>query len=129
MHDNIQTIDEHMVTALRATEAEAREMLANGVRFYRVLPWQPLTACLREFFSGPLTPLRATLLAKKHFKNRAIVLWYVPFAPAIKFLRRFVVQQGFRDGMYGFWVAVLSAIYVVLKYAKYWELTRRPKAV
>lgn len=127
MHDNIQTVNEHMVTALRATEAEAREMLANGVRFYLVLPWQPITACVREFVSGPLTPLRFSLLAKKYFKNRAIVLWYVPFAPAIKFFRRYVLQQGFRDGIHGFWVAVLSAVYVVLKYAKYWELSRAPK--
>ena len=127
MHDNIQAINEHMTTALRATDGEAREMLANGVCFYMLLPWRPIVAYVRELCGGPCTYLRAYLLAKKHFKNRAIVLWYIPIAPAVKFLRMFVLQQGYKDGIHGFWVAVLSAMYVVLKYAKYWELTHSPK--
>jgi hypothetical protein len=33
----------------------------------------------------------------------------------------YVLKLGFLDGLRGLLVAALSAIYVVLKYAKYWE--------
>lgn len=124
IHDNIQAIDEHIVTALRATEAEAREMLANQVRFYLLLPFRPIVAYLRDFLGGPKTRLRAYLLAKRHFKNRVEIAWLVPFAPFAKFLHMYVLKQGFRDGWHGLWLACLSAVYVVLKYAKFWALSR-----
>jgi hypothetical protein len=50
-------------------------------------------------------------------------MWLVPFVPLAKFLHMYVIKAGFRDGMRGFLIAVLSAMYLVLKYAKYWEAT------
>lgn len=44
------------------------------------------------------------------------------FHPLGKFLRMYVLKQGFREGTAGFIVAVLGAFYVFLKYAKLWEL-------
>lgn len=44
--------------------------------------------------------------------------------PAARFFRAYVLKRGFLDGMPGFIVAVATAIYVFLKYAKLWELER-----
>jgi glycosyltransferase involved in cell wall biosynthesis len=42
--------------------------------------------------------------------------------PPARFLRCYVLRAGFRDRMPGFIIAVASAFYVFLKYAKLWEL-------
>jgi len=43
--------------------------------------------------------------------------------PFWRFFRFYVLSGGFRDGVPGFFVAVTSAFYVFLKYAKLWERT------
>jgi len=43
--------------------------------------------------------------------------------PLWRFLRFYVVNGGFREGIPGFFVAITSAFYVFLKYAKLWERT------
>ncbi|MFP6580175.1 MAG: glycosyltransferase family 2 protein [Myxococcota bacterium] len=45
--------------------------------------------------------------------------------PPARFLRAYVLKQGFRDGVPGFFIAVATAFNVFLKYAKLWELERR----
>jgi|GEM_PF-160377 len=45
------------------------------------------------------------------------------FRPLWRFLRFYVLSGGFRDGVPGLFVAVTSAFYVFLKYAKLWERT------
>ncbi len=73
----------------------------------------------------------------QHFSDqaaRALAEDGVPFRlrdlllrPPARFLRAYLLHQGFRDGMAGFVIAVASAFYVFLKYAKHWERTvRRP---
>ena len=39
-------------------------------------------------------------------------------SPAWAFVKTFLVQQGFRDGLHGFLIAWMAAFYVLLKYAK-----------
>lgn len=48
------------------------------------------------------------------------MLFHAPW----KFLKMYLLQQGFRDGVAGFVAASLGAYYVFLKYAKLWELQR-----
>jgi len=51
--------------------------------------------------------------------------------PPFKFLKMYVLKQGFREGRAGFIVAVLGMLYVFLKYAKLWEMEharKRPDA-
>jgi len=45
--------------------------------------------------------------------------------PPLRFLRCWLLKQGFRDGMPGFVIAWATAFHVFLKYAKLWELGRR----
>lgn len=42
--------------------------------------------------------------------------------PFGKFVRMYVLKQGFRDGLPGFVVAITGAFYVFMKYAKLWEM-------
>ena len=51
-------------------------------------------------------------------------LGHLLFRPPARFLRSYLLRQGFRDGLPGFVIAVASAFYVFLKYAKHWERTR-----
>ena len=53
------------------------------------------------------------------FSVRKLVL-----RPPARFLRGYILRAGFRDGMPGFIIAVASAFYVFLKYAKHWERSR-----
>jgi hypothetical protein len=53
------------------------------------------------------------------FSVRKLVL-----RPPARFLRSYILRAGFRDGMPGFIIAVASAFYVFLKYAKHWERSR-----
>ncbi|MEN8148787.1 MAG: glycosyltransferase family 2 protein [Planctomycetota bacterium] len=53
-------------------------------------------------------------------------LWRLLLHPVGKVLRMYFLKLGFLDGRAGFIVAVLGGTYVFLKYAKHWELSRRP---
>jgi len=48
------------------------------------------------------------------------------FRPPLRFLRAYLLKQGFRDGIAGFMIAAATAFHVFLKYAKLWELGRDP---
>jgi glycosyltransferase involved in cell wall biosynthesis len=52
----------------------------------------------------------------QRFRIRDLILR--PFA---RFLRGYLLRSGFKDGLPGFMIAVASAFYVFLKYAKQWE--------
>ena len=45
--------------------------------------------------------------------------------PIWVFLKMYIVKAGFRDGIQGFLLSVLSAHYVFVKYAKHWERTTK----
>ena len=51
----------------------------------------------------------------------------VVIRPAFQFVKMYLLRQGFRDGLEGFMLAVLSSAYVFTKYAKLWERTRSPE--
>jgi glycosyltransferase involved in cell wall biosynthesis len=45
--------------------------------------------------------------------------------PPLAFLRNYVWRRGFRDGIPGLVVSAMNSYYVLLKYAKLWELERK----
>ena len=49
--------------------------------------------------------------------------------PFLKFLKMYLLRQGFRDGAHGFVLCSLSAFSVFLKYARMWDMARRPVAL
>ena len=70
-----------------------------------------------QFFSGEAAA--AMFAAGEPFRLRRLLLH-----PPARFLRAYVLKQGFRDGLPGFMIAVATAFYVFLKYAKHWERTQ-----
>ena len=42
--------------------------------------------------------------------------------PPARFVRAYLLKQGFRDGVPGFVIAAATAFHVFLKYAKQWEI-------
>ena len=54
------------------------------------------------------------------------VPWHkIVLSPLSYFLRMFVVNKGYKDGMHGFILSVYSAFYTLLTYSKTWEYRRR----
>jgi len=49
--------------------------------------------------------------------------------PLTRFFKFFVVRRGYREGLFGFIVGCLEALYVLLKYAKVWEMQRKSTIV
>jgi glycosyltransferase involved in cell wall biosynthesis len=45
--------------------------------------------------------------------------------PPLAFLRNYILRGGIRDGVPGFIISALNGYYVLLKFAKLWELQRR----
>jgi len=61
-------------------------------------------------------------------RGRRAGLWELSVRPVWRFLRDFVVFSGWRDGVVGFVVAVLSAFAAFLKYAFLFARSQSPKA-
>ncbi len=68
------------------------------------------------------TSLSAEMLLKegKRFKAHNLVI-----KPWAIFVKMYFLKQGFRDGIHGLVLALLSSVHVLVKYAKLWELQRR----
>lgn len=67
-----------------------------------------------QFFSGEAAA--AMVSSGEPFRLRRLLLH-----PPARFVRAYVLKQGFRDGLPGFVIAAATAFYVFLKYAKQWE--------
>lgn len=60
--------------------------------------------------------------AKKWFQDRPnIGVGWVLWRTVDRFFRALIIKKGYKDGMTGFMVAVFSAFYQVVSYAKFWE--------
>lgn len=108
------------------TTLEAQEALVQGMRLTWLPPFGAVARFLGEAVRPPYDRMRLYFLAKDHFKNRVAVIWLLPFFPLAKFVRMYLLQRGFLDGLPGFVLAVMSSFYVIVKYFKLWELRREP---
>jgi glycosyltransferase involved in cell wall biosynthesis len=66
----------------------------------------------------------SSLSVKEWDGRKAGALWSMIVHPPFTFVRMFLLQQGFRDGVHGLVLAVLYSFYTFLKYAKAWEKNR-----
>jgi glycosyltransferase involved in cell wall biosynthesis len=62
-----------------------------------------------------------------HRKGIRFSLTKLLIKPSLKFLETFVLKRGFLDGYRGYFIAVMAAHSVFLKWAKLWELERGEK--
>lgn len=65
--------------------------------------------------------IQAAALHAMGRRARVRDLW---LRPPARFLRAYLLKQGFRDGVPGLVIATATAFHVFLKYAKLWELDR-----
>ena len=66
-----------------------------------------------------------TLAARQMFeKGRRATRLELLFHPPIAFARNYVLKGGFRDGKPGLIISLVNSYYVMLKFAKLWELQR-----
>jgi len=71
----------------------------------------------------------SSITAKSHKANgRIFRLIDLLFRPAFKFFRYYILKAGFLDGMPGLIIAVSTSFTVFVKYAKLWELQKRPSS-
>ena len=68
---------------------------------------------------------QSTLEAKKWiYSKRKMSLPHAIWRTVDRFFRRFFRKKGYKDGFYGFMVAISDSLYQILSYAKYWEMKR-----
>ena len=66
-----------------------------------------------------------TLAARQMFeKGERTTRLELLFHPPVAFLRNYVLKRGFRDGKAGLIISLVNSYYVMLKFAKLWELQR-----
>jgi glycosyltransferase involved in cell wall biosynthesis len=66
-----------------------------------------------------------TLAARQMFeKGKRATRLELLFHPPVAFLRNYVLKGGFRDGKPGLIISLVNSYYVMLKFAKLWELQR-----
>ena len=72
---------------------------------------------------------RYTSLAARqmHEQGRRAGMIDLLFHPPFAFLRNYVLRRGIRDGLAGLIISLLNSYYVMLKFAKLWELQHRTK--
>ncbi|HZT23126.1 MAG TPA: glycosyltransferase family 2 protein [Verrucomicrobiae bacterium] len=80
-------------------------------------PWPSLKVIMQK--GDRYTTLAAQQRFGRGQRAGALQLWGHPLAA---FLKKYFLQQGFRDGVPGLMIATLHAFYTFVKYAKMWEL-------
>lgn len=66
---------------------------------------------------------RAAALQKLN-EGRTFKLTDLLFKPGLALLKMYLVKQGFRDGLHGFVLSVLTACSTALRYAMLWQMSR-----
>lgn len=67
-----------------------------------------------------------SLMAQRYFAaGRRAGFAQLAMHPFGGFVKKYLFQQGFREGVHGFLFAALHAYYTFIKYAKLWELQQR----
>ncbi len=62
-----------------------------------------------------------------HAKGKKPSIGKLLFNPAFSFIRNYIFQRGFLDGIHGFIAAISAFVYVFLKYVFLWEMKIRGK--
>ena len=124
----------------------ARQLVLFNRLYFR---WEEVEVHPRVFLDGPCGQLNNDIIHFSyrdfsHFfeKSNQQTTWEAqkwlkerrkigPFLCARKmvdrFLKSYIIKQGYRDGFVGFAVAVMNGLYQFASYAKYWELLREEK--
>lgn len=121
IHDNLHSVQEHLARQLISANWEIRDAARKNVRFCWFVPADTLASIARRVVKGPWNAVMLRSIYRDFLKNRVEIIWLIPFLPGLRFLYMYVIRLGFLDGVAGFWVAALSAVFTTMRYAKLWE--------
>ena len=72
-----------------------------------------------------MVPYARSAARQKFSEGRRFRASDLLFNPTLRFLKMYLLQQGFRDGLHGFVLSVLTACSSALRYAMLWEMSMR----
>lgn len=122
IHYNFRSWSDYIMDMNRTTSLEAQIML--GKKFVWLYPFGKIREFFREYSRLRRNGnRRATsyVLARRVLMNYEIK-WLLPFRFITTFVRLYILQQGFRDGFYGFAWAHFISMHTLIKCYKYYEL-------
>lgn len=94
---------------------------SGSIGYFKNFIWQHPWPTLDVIFSKGQR--YSTLMARRRFEQgRHAGFWQLTVNPPAAFVKKFIFEQGFRDGTHGFLVSAQHACYTFMKYAKLWEL-------
>jgi glycosyltransferase involved in cell wall biosynthesis len=122
IHYNFRSWSDYIIDMNRVSSLEAKEMLKK--KFVWFYPFKKVREFFREY-----SKLRKNgnsrkvsyVLARKVLMDYEIK-WLLPFRFITTFIRMYVFQQGFRDGVYGFIWCYFVSMHKLVKLYKYYEL-------
>jgi hypothetical protein len=105
------------------TDPHDRAEVAGGVRELR----NPIFHYTYDDVSDHLRTVQhlTAVAAQQVPRGRRVGIGRLVFDPAWRFVRAFVLKQGWREGLPGFFVAATDAFYVFLRWARVWDRGRR----
>ena len=118
----------HYVTKInRYTDDEAAELRekAEVVLFPPVRRWCAAVGRATYLLAWKRNRSHARVYAKQTLKNRHVVVILVPLYPVARFFSVYLFRLGILDGWEGLKFAILSAMYSILKYVKFFERRNR----
>lgn len=75
-----------------------------------------------ENFVNVVNNFTTVAAAEYEKKGKSFGFINIVLRPLFTFFKKYIIKQGFRDGLPGFFISASSAYYVFLKYVKLWEL-------
>lgn len=67
-----------------------------------------------------------SMMAKQmHKMGKSVNMFKLIFSPFFQFIKSYILQKGFLDGIVGFYIAISSAFYTFLKYIKLYECSKK----
>ncbi len=127
IHRNYDSWHHYFVKSNFYSTKEAQELLS------KTLVWMYPFGVIRDFFSRYGNSRRKGNSVKNSYIMARTALekyelgWTIPFKPGFAFIRFFILQQGFRDGVYGLIWALGSMCNRIMKYAKYHDMKKGNK--
>jgi glycosyltransferase involved in cell wall biosynthesis len=99
---------------------------SDSIGWFKNFIWQHPWPTLDVIFSKGQR--YSTLMAQSRFEQgKRASLGQLVFNPPAAFVKKFIIEQGFRDGTHGFLISAQHAFYTFQKYAKLWELGQKRK--
>jgi len=99
---------------------------SGSIGYFKNLIWQHPWPMLDVIFAKGQR--YSTLMAQRRFEQGECAgLTQLVFKPPAALVKKFIFEQGFRDGLHGFVISTQHAFYTFQKCAKLWELEQRRK--